>query len=162
MALTKKYRIEFVHPDLKAVDYIQDIREAAKFAGLNLFSRYEIQLQYPMLSADGKVYVEVRIPDSRIDSFSVRQLRGISAYMLKKYPERYRDYTVGTRLLTYDNFQQENPSEQPQGVMMADRLEAIVKFTRLLQRNDKEALEQIKQILDILNKSTDSWKGEQT
>ena len=155
MARTRRFRIEFVHPDLRTADHILDLCEAAEFAALNLFSRYEIRLRPPMQSLEGKVYVEVTMPDSMAEKFSVRQLRGISAYLLKKYPERYREYTVGTRLLTYDNSNQK-PGASPQDITMADRLEAVSRFTRLLQRNDREALEQIEQIMEILNRNNDS------
>lgn len=155
MARTRRFRIEFVHPDLRAADHILDLCEAAEFAGLNLLSRYDIRLRPPMQSLEGKVYVEVTMPDSMAEKFSVRQLRGISAYLLKKYPERYREYTVGTRLLTYDNSNQK-PGANPQDITMADRLEAVSRFTRLLQRNDREALEQIEQIMEILNRNNDS------
>lgn len=152
MLISKYYRIEFVHPDIRAVDAIQDIREAAKSAGLNLYSRYKIQLQYPMVSPDEKVYVEVKIPEENFKDFSVKQLRGIAVYLLRKYPQRYQNYVVRNRFLTYDD--KYNPSDAPDDparpLSMTDRLEAIVSFTRLMERNDEQARDQISRILDIL------------
>lgn len=57
MLITKRIQIEFTDPTIKAIDYIQDIRKAAENAGLNLFSRYDVQLQYPMPDGD-RVFVE--------------------------------------------------------------------------------------------------------
>ena len=153
MLISKYYRIEFVHPDIRAIDAIQDIREAAKSAGLNLYSRYKIQLQYPMVSPDEKVYVEVKIPEEKVKDFSVKQLRGIAVYLLgKKCHQRYQNYVVRNRLLTYDD--KYNPSDAPATparlLSMTDRLEAIVSFTQLMERNDEQARDQISRILDIL------------
>ena len=56
MLIAKKVRIDFASPEIKAYDCIGDIRKATEHAGLNLYSRYGIQLQYPM-PEDGEVTV---------------------------------------------------------------------------------------------------------
>ena len=44
MLISKMVQIEFADPNMKAVDAIYDIRKAAENAGLNLYSRYDVQL----------------------------------------------------------------------------------------------------------------------
>ena len=89
MLVTKRIQIEFADPTIKAIDYIQDIRKAAENAGLNLFSRYDVQLQYPMPDGD-RVVVEIKIPEEIVDTFAVgNHLRGISTYLLSKGSNRY-------------------------------------------------------------------------
>ena len=65
MLISKKVQIEFANPQMKAIDAIQDIRNAAKYAGLNLFSRYDVRLQMPMAYEDDKVVVEILIPQDQ-------------------------------------------------------------------------------------------------
>ena len=68
--VSKKIRIEFADTSYRAVDYLQDIREATENAGLNLFSRHNVRLQYPM-PHDGIVMVEIQIPDDIAESFPI-------------------------------------------------------------------------------------------
>lgn len=63
MLISKYIQIDFADSRIKAIDAIHDIRKAAESAGLNLFSRYDVQLQYPMPSGGDKVVVEVKIPE---------------------------------------------------------------------------------------------------
>lgn len=149
MSVTKKIQIEFANPNIRAIDYIQDIRRAAEYAGLNLFSRYDVQLQYPMPTEDDRVVVEIRIPDGIADSFAIgNHLRGISSYLLSRYGERYQNYLVGKRLLNYIEVQE--PRHKDTRLSMIDRLEAVVSFTQLLERTDEEAIDRIDRIMMIL------------
>lgn len=147
--ITKTIQLEFANPNIRAIDHIQDIRRAAEYAGLNLFGRYDVQLQYPMPTDYNNVVVEIKIPDTMAESFSVgNRLRGISTYLLKHYRERYEPYLVGNRLLNYIDLQ-ETVNKQA-GLSNIARLEAIVSFTKLLERSDEKAMAQIERIIEIL------------
>ncbi len=159
MLISKMVQIEFANPGMKAVDAIYDIRKAAKNAGLNLYSRYDVQLQMPMV-IDDKVIVEVKVPDIIADTFAIgNHLRGIASYLLKQCNGRYDQYVIGKRLLNYS----ELPSLEAKsdGMPMVDRLEAIVSFTRLLERSDEEAMDQISRILIILREGREYENGKQ-
>lgn len=151
MMVSKFVQIEFADPRIRAIDAAQDIRKAIQSASLNLYSRYDVQLQEPSWT-DGKVVIEVRIPEDIVDTFKVGyRLRGISAYLLKRCNGRYEQYLVGKRLLTY-TILSENEQE-PKGLSMVKRLEAVAKFARLLERNDDDAMDYIAQIVTILNEA---------
>lgn len=153
---TKKIRIEFADPSIRAIDNIQDIRKAAENAGLNLFSRYRVQLQYPMPDGD-RVVLEIKIPDEIAETFAVgNHLRGISNFLLSKYGDRYQPYLVGKRLLNYTEVTE--GSREPTGLAMVDRLEAVAAFAKLLERSDEEALDQISRILFILKEAKQPWQ----
>lgn len=147
--VTKTIQLEFADPSVRAIDYIQDIRKAAEYAGLNLYSRYDVRLQHPMPTPDNNVIVDIMIPDEIADTFSIgNHLRGVSAYLLSKCGDRYQKFLVGKRLLYYTEVSDE--SFEPMGLAMVDRLEAIVEFTKLLERSDDEALDQIRRMMAIL------------
>lgn len=155
--VTKKIQLEFADPSVRAIDYIQDIRKAAENAGLNLYSRYDVQLQYPMPTADDKVVVEIKIPDEIVDTFAVgNHLRGISKYLLNRCGDRYQKFLVGRRLLNY--VEVSGDDRKSTGLAMVDRLEAIVSFTKLLERSDDEALDLIGRILVILKEAKQPWE----
>ena len=150
--ITLKVQIEFASSAIRAIDHIQDIRKAAEHAGLNLYSRHNVQLQYPMPTPDGHVIVEVRVPDSIAETFAAgNRLRGISNYLLNRCEGRYQKYLVGNRLLNYTEVQ--DTDQQQRGLSMVDRLEAISDFAKLLERSDDDACDLIGQILALLKES---------
>ena len=154
--VTKKIQLEFADPSVRAIDHIQDIRQAAVSAGLNLNSRYDVQLQYPMPTADDRVVVEIKIPDEIAETFAVgNHLRGISNYLLSRCGDRYQKYLVGKRLLNY--IEVSDSEHKPAGLAMIDRLEAVGAFAKLLERSDDEALDQISRILVILKEAKQPW-----
>lgn len=149
MLISKMVQIEFASPKIRAIDAIQDIRKGAASAGLNLYSRYDVQLQYPMPFGDDKVVVEVKIPEDRVESFAIgNHLRGISAYLLKHCGGRYDEYVVGKRLLNYVELS--NTEMSCDSLSMAVRLEIIADLSRLLKKTDVESIEKINQIRSIL------------
>ena len=155
--ITKKIQLEFADPNVRAIDYIQDIRKAAENAGLNLYSRYDVQLQYPMPTADDEVVVEIRIPDEIVETFAVgNHLRGISNYLLNRCGNRYQKFLVGKRLLNYVEVTE--TAHEPAGLPIVERLEAIVSFTKLMERSDDEALDAISRILVILKEAKQPWE----
>ena len=153
---SKKIQVEFADPSIRAIEHLQDIRKAAENAGLNLFSRYNVQLQYPMPDGD-RVVLEIKIPDEIADTFAVgNHLRGISTFLLSRCGDRYQPYLVGKRLLNYVEVTE--GSREPAGLAMVDRLEAVAAFAKLLERSDEEALNQISRILVILKETKQPWQ----
>ena len=154
--ITKKIQIEFADPGIRAIDHIQDIRKAAENAGLNLFSRYDVQLQYPMPDGD-RVVVEIKIPDKIAETFAVgNHLRGISNFLLSRCGNRYQSHLVGNRLLNYTVVKES--CRESAGLAMVDRLEAVAAFAKLLERSDEEAMDQISRILVILKEAKQPWQ----
>ena len=151
MLVTKKVRIEFADTRIQAIDAIADIREAVDHASLNLYSRYGIQLQYPM-PTNGKVYLEIRVPVEMASNFSYgKRLRGLSLYLLKQHGEKYKQYLVGNRLLSYYDITDMKEYDDVQEHPSIDRFSAVAKFTELLQRTDENSMERIERIIGILN-----------
>lgn len=153
MLVSKMVQIEFADSRIRAVDAIQDIRRAAESASLNLFSRYDVQLQMPMVINDNKVIVEIKVPEEIVGTFAVgNHLRGIASYLLKRCNGRYDQYVFGKRLLNYNEIPA--PEMKSDSLPMVDRLEAISEFAKLLERSDSEAMEQISRILIILKEAS--------
>ena len=81
---------------MKAIDAIHDIREGVRSASLNLYSRYDVQIQTPMLYGEDKVVVEIKIPEDRVENFAIGpHLKGVANYLLKSCNGRYDQYVVG-------------------------------------------------------------------
>ena len=149
MLVTKHIILEFADSRIHASDRLHDIREAAEYAGLNLFGRFEVRLGYPKLTEKGDVMVEVGIPDTIAENFSVgNHLRGISRYLLRRYGDRYREYLVGKRLLLYFDADARIPNVS--GFDGTDRLEMIRAFANLLKCSDEESLGYIREIRAVL------------
>lgn len=155
MLITKNIQIEFANSSMKAFKAIHDIREGVRSASLNLYSRYDVQIQTPMLYEEDKVVVEIKIPEEIAKTFSVGpHLKGVSTYLLKNCNGRYDQYVVGKRLLVYTEVAAPNSSDNM--FPMEDRLEAITKFVKLLERSDEEAMDAISRILVILKDANNS------
>lgn len=149
MLISKNIQIEFADSTIKAIDAIHDIREGVRSASLNLYSKYAVQIQPPMVYGDDKVVVEVKIPKEIVDTFAIGpHLKGVAAYLLKQCNGRYDDYLVGKRLFSYTEIAAPDASENK--ITMEDRLEAVSKFAKLLERSDEEAMEAIIKIFMIL------------
>ena len=149
MLVSKNIQIEFADASIKAIDAIHDLRRGVESASLNLYSRYDVQIQTPMLYDEDKVVVEVRVPEEIVDTFAIgNHLRGVSSYLLKRCNGRYDKHLVGKRLLVYTEVA--TPDTQMDKFPLVDRLEAVVKFARLLERSDEEAMDAISRILVIL------------
>ena len=158
MLVSKNIQIEFADSAMKAIDAIHDIREGVKSASLNLYSRYDVQIQTPMLYGNDKVVVEIKIPERIVDSFSIGpHLKGVANYLLKSCNGRYDKYVVGKRLLVYTEVA--TPEISDNCFPMEDRLEAIANFAKLLERSDEEAMDAISQIIVILKDAENSIVG---
>lgn len=155
MLISKYIQIEFADSKMKAINAIHDLRQGVISASLNLYSRYDVQIQTPMLYGEDKVVVEIKIPEEIVDTFSIGpHLKGISNYLLKQCNGRYSQYVIGKRLLVYTEIA--TPDNCDNQFPMEDRLEAIAKLARLLERSDDEAMDAISQILIILKDSENS------
>lgn len=149
MLVSKNIQIEFADSSMKAIDAIQDIREGVRSASLNLYSRYDVQIQMPMRYGTDKVVVEIKIPEKIVGAFSIGpHLKGVANYLLKNCNGRYDKYVVGKRLLVYTEVAVAGSPDIR--FPMEERLEAVVNFTRLLERSDEEAMDAISEILTIL------------
>lgn len=148
--ISKWIQIEFANPKIKAIEHIQDIRQAANNAGLNLYSRFDVQLQYPMPTEDNRVIVELRIPDNK-EPFAIgNHLRGIAKYMLSpncSFP--YEAYKIGNRLLNYIEVPPGKSTEKESETI--EDIEAIIAFAKLLERTDDEARSKVSKIFEIIN-----------
>lgn len=69
----------------------------------------------------------------------------------------YDQYFVGKRLLVYTEVAA--PDASNTRFPMEDRLEAVAKFAKLLERSDEEAMDTINQILDILKEVNNDITG---
>lgn len=149
MLVSKNIQIEFADSSMKAIDAIHDIREGVRSASLNLYSRYDVQIQAPMRYGEDKVVVEIKIPEEIVNTFSIGpHLKGVANYLLKSCNGRYNQYFVGKRLLVYTEIA--TPDMSDRSFPMEDRLEAVAKFAKLLERSDEEAMDAISRILAIL------------
>lgn len=158
MLVSKNIQIEFADSSMKAIDAIHDIREGVRSASLNLYSRYDVKIETPMLYGEDKVVVEIKIPDEIVETFSIGpHLKGIANYLLKNCNGRYDQYVVGKRLLVYTEVAPPNTSDER--FPMEDRLEAVAKFAKLLERSDEEAMDAISRILDILKNTENKRIG---
>lgn len=158
MLISKSVQIEFADSSMRAIDAIHDIRAGVQSASLNLFSRHDVQIQTPMLYGDDKVVVEMKIPEEIADTFSIGpHLKGVANYLLKNCNGRYDKYVVGKRLLVYTEVAAPDMSDNR--FPMEDRLEAVAKFARLLERSDEEAMDAIDKILIILKDTENRVPG---
>ena len=149
MLVSKNIQIEFADSSIKAADAIYDVREGVNSASLNLYSRYGVQIQTPMIYGEDKVVVEIKIPEEIVNTFSIGpHLKGVANYLLKSCNGRYDQYVVGKRLLIYTEIAA--PDKTYSRFTMEDRLDAIAKFAKLLERSDEEAMDAISQILVVL------------
>lgn len=149
MLVSKNIQIKFADSSMRAVDAIHDIREGVRSASLNLYSRYDVQIQTPMLYGEDKVVVEIKIPEEIVNTFSIGpHLKGVANYLLKSCNGRYNQYLVGKRLLVYTEIA--TPDMSDNRFPLENRLEAVAKFAKLLERSDEEAMEAISRILVIL------------
>ena len=150
--VNKKVVITFANPKMNAIDAISDIRAAVKKVSLNLYSRHDVQLQYPM-PENGKVVLELRIPEENATEFSYgHHLKGIARFLKENCAGRYAPYFVGTRLLNYTEVTaaESDYENEPEPVPADKGYEAIMRLTRLLQSSDAELIKRANEILDLL------------
>ena len=149
--MTKLIQFDFQNPNIRAFDCYRDILEAVRYTRKNLDLRYKITLYDPIPTEDHHVYLKVEVPDGC--NFSVRNLRGIAAYLLKHYPKCYKQYIVRNRLLIYQDYTPNAPEDNLKQSLPIERSELIIKFIRLLDKADEDSLRKAKRIKDILEEN---------
>lgn len=158
MLVSKNIQIEFADSSMKAINAIHDIRKGVKSASLNLYSRYDVQIQTPMLYGEDKVVVEIKIPEEIVETFKIGpHLKGVANYLLKNCNGRYDKYVVGKRLLVYTDIAA--PDASGNKFPIEDRLEAVAQFAKLLERSDEEAMDAISRILVVLKEANNDLAG---
>lgn len=93
-------QIIFVKDPFNTKKYLDDICEAIEWAKCNLYLRHRIKLSGPF-TKDNIVYVELNSDCSNDIKNYGHHLKGISGYLLKQYPEKYKKMKIGNRLLLY-------------------------------------------------------------
>ena len=155
MLVSKNIQIDFANSSMKAIDAMLDIKEGVKNASLNLYSRYDVQIQMPKLYDKDKVIVEIKIPEEIAESFSIGpHLKGVANYLLKNCNGRYNQYVVGNRLLVYTEVAEPNSADD--AFPMEYKLEAVAQFAKLLERSDEDAMNLINRILIILKEANNN------
>lgn len=108
---TKYYRMTFdshrASQDLDLDQLQNDIQEAVSYARKNLISRFGVLLE--LIAVNGPYDIIVSVSEHPLLEHLEKgdwnnpgkRLKGISSYLLKTYPERYKKLRVGDRLLNY-------------------------------------------------------------
>ena len=111
-----KVLITFANHKIAASRYITQLRKAIESAHWNLGSRFGVTISEPRLLINGYgavgavgvvgVVIDVTVPEDFEEKthgpfIPGRRLRGISVYLLKKWPDTFKQYLVGSRLLYY-------------------------------------------------------------
>ncbi len=150
MLITKTVQIEFANKNYRAIDCFADLKKAAEFISLNLYSRYGVQLQPLRVLNDYQVVMDIKIPEDKEPDFSIgNHLRGLSAYLLsEKCSTNYREAAVGKRLFDYYVL----PDVDQNGTLTeTDKLGLISDIVTLLRDNDTVSNEKIKKIMQIIH-----------
>lgn len=133
-----------------AYENYADIKKAVENASLGLYAKYDVQIQN-VLTINKKVIMHLRIPDSIAENFSIgNHMRGVAAYLIKNYGEKYSELLVGKRLLNYTVIP--TPTEKEDTISFNNKLSAISKFTELIKHDDEESKSKISKIIAILCK----------
>lgn len=96
--MNRTFAISFAKPGINMQDYRDELITAVKHARLNLESRFWIDFQYMVFTDTGSVSIVFEDPNNLLNA---HRLRGISTYLLKKYPEKFKPLLIGTRLFYY-------------------------------------------------------------
>lgn len=86
-------------------DMVKDLEEAVEHASYNLFTRHKIKVWLLSFKRHDEYTACFQIDDTKgilTEKNIGIHLRGISKYLLTKYPEKYKPLREGTRLLYYD------------------------------------------------------------
>ena len=96
--MNRTFVISFAKAGINMQDYRDELITAVKHARLNLESRFWIDFQYMVFTDTGSVSIVFQDPNNLLNA---HRLRGISAYLLKKYPDKFKPLLNGTRLFYY-------------------------------------------------------------
>ena len=104
MANTLQVKIRFRNAKTRMKDHKEHVKEAIEFAQCNLWQRFRIKISDISFNDEyNRCNITLTCKERDIHEFYniQRRLRGISAYLCKKYPEEYEHLKSGTRLFNY-------------------------------------------------------------
>lgn len=146
--MEKSVQIDLASNKSTAYENYADIKKAVESASLGLYSKYDVRI-LNVLTINEKVIMNLRIPNDIVENFSIgNHMRGVAAYLLKNYGEKYSELVVGKRLLNYTVIP--TPTEKEDNISFNNKLSAISKFADLLKRDDEESKSKISTIIAIL------------
>ena len=147
--MKKYYKIQFENENTEAIDAFEALYEAVKHCELLIFSKYDIRLQRPVVIDEKYIVIEITIPDSKADSFSVgRCLRSISDYLTHK---RGFSCKNNCRLIKYIEIPKPYNVNIGKHLNNSEQLTLLSQIIELLKSEntiDKEKTERIKAILE--------------
>ena len=131
-------QINLASPQSTAYQNFKEIREAVYNASLRLYSKHGVQIMHVM------------IPDEIASNFQLGyHLRGVSAYLMKHYKEKYSKLLVAKKLLTYTVIPMQTYTNETE-LTMNERFSAGIHFLELLKNTDETSMAKIRRILKIL------------
>lgn len=107
--MNRTFVISFAKAGINMQDYRDELITAVKHARLNLESRFWIDFQYMEFTDTGSVSIVFQDPNNLLNA---HRLRGISAYLLKKYPDKFKPLLNGTRLFYYTEVATDNSKKK--------------------------------------------------
>ncbi len=142
-------QVDLVTKVTTAYDNFSEIKKALENASLGLYSKYKIQIK-DIQTVGKQVIMHVTIPDDIASTFKIGyHLRGVSAYLIKNYKEKYTPFIVAKRLLVYTVIPMQTYMDEKE-LTFNDRLTAISDFSELLKHTDVVSISKITRILKIL------------
>ena len=149
--MRKYYIVEFENANLNAVDEFDALYKAIDRCKLSIYSKYDLQLQMPVIVADKYVVLEIGIPDSVINEGFVigRQLRSISDYLVHNFNNAYTS-KKNYRLLRYTEIPKPDFENDRIDLNEINRFEIVTQVIALLNNIDSKSKEKIQKIQRIL------------
>ena len=91
-------QINLASPQSTAYQNFKEIREAVYNASLRLYSKHGVQIK-DVQTVGEQVIMHVMIPDEIASNFQLGyHLRGVSAYLMKHYKEKYSKLLVAKKI----------------------------------------------------------------
>ena len=142
-------QINLASPQSTAYQNFKEIREAVYNASLRLYSKHGVQIK-DVQTVGEQVIMHVMIPDEIASNFQLGyHLRGVSAYLMKHYKEKYSKLLVAKKLLTYTVIPMQTYTNETE-LTMNERCSAGIHFLELLKNTDETSMAKIRRILKIL------------
>jgi hypothetical protein len=142
-------QIDLATTTTTAYENFSEIKKAVENASLGLYSKYDVQIK-DVQAVGEQVIMHVTIPDEIAPTFQIGyHLRGVSAYLMKHYKEKYSPLIVAKKLLVYTVIPTQTYNDESE-LTLNDRLTAISDFSELLKNTDAVSMDKITRILDIL------------
>lgn len=151
--MTKKIQVEFANKVVKDSDHFKNVKEAVMHSSVNLRYRHKVEIKDISVNKMGLIILEIGMPENAEDFSFGNHLRGISAYLLRRNPEIYKELLVGKRLLNY-NEEFYDPDDESSFEGFKDNSAAnfvlAYEFMKLLNSYDKKSIEKVSRIQEII------------